>query len=132
MPEDIKDIVIELSERQLPSIPKPKPSRSAFRNKIVVLEYDLNSLLLARDTGVATDEAIKRIVTLGKDIQKRYTARKKALKVRDSVGRPRVEENQCGILVVIKEIAIFGGSTDDRRRTKTAKQGANKGASKVQ
>ena len=42
-----------------------------------------------------------------------------ALKLRDTVGRPRVEENQSGILEVIKDIAVFGGAADDRRRTET-------------
>ncbi|GBP38729.1 hypothetical protein EVAR_22378_1 [Eumeta japonica] len=35
------------------------------------------------------------------------------------INEPRVEENQSGILEVIKEIAIFGGAADDRRRTET-------------
>lgn len=43
------------------------------------------------------------------------------LKIRDSVGRPRVEENQSGILEDIKEIAIFGAAADDRRRSETIK-----------
>ena len=74
IPEDTKDIVIQSSECQLlQTIPKPKPSQSASRNKIVVLESELNSLLLARDTGIATDEAINRIATLRKDIQQEKT-----------------------------------------------------------
>ena len=44
-------------------------SQSASRNKILVLESELNSLVLARDTGIATDEAKKRLETLRKDIQ---------------------------------------------------------------
>ncbi|GBP03282.1 hypothetical protein EVAR_2690_1 [Eumeta japonica] len=120
MPEGTKDIVIESSESQLQTIPKPKPSQSAFRNKIVVLESELNSFLLARDIGVATNEAIKRTATLRKDIQQRKKhIEAKALKIRDSVGQPRVEENQSGILEVIKEIAIFGGAADDRCHTET-------------
>ncbi|GBP77379.1 hypothetical protein EVAR_90602_1 [Eumeta japonica] len=94
MPEDTNDIVIESSECQLQTIPKPKPSHSASSNKIVVLESELNSLLLARDTGVA-------------------------FKIRDSVSQPRVEENQSGVLEVIKDIAIFGGAANDRCRTET-------------
>lgn len=42
-----------------------------------------------------------------------------ALKIIDSVDRSWVEENKSGILEVIKEIAIFGDSADDRRRTET-------------
>lgn len=151
IPEDTKDIVIQSSECQLlQTIPKPKPSQSASRNKIVVLESELNSLLLARDTGIATDEAKNRIATLRKDIQQEKNILKRkisaaerqkksrdskklkilelcenntdlsaALKLRDTVGRPRVEENQSGILEVIKDIAVFGGAADDRRRTET-------------
>ncbi|GBP12486.1 hypothetical protein EVAR_10166_1 [Eumeta japonica] len=75
MPEATKDIVLESRECQLQTIPKPKPSQSASRNKIVVPKSELNSLL--------------------------------------------VEENQSGILEVIKKIAIFGGAADDRCRTET-------------
>lgn len=42
-----------------------------------------------------------------------------ALKLRDTLGRPRVEENQSGLLEVIKDLAVFGGAADDRRRTET-------------
>ncbi|CAH2084289.1 unnamed protein product [Euphydryas editha] len=67
--EDTKDIFVLSSECQLlQTIPKPKPSQSVSRNKIEVLESELNSLVLARDIGIATDKAIKRIATLKKDI----------------------------------------------------------------
>ncbi|CAH1115376.1 unnamed protein product [Psylliodes chrysocephalus] len=41
-----------------------------------------------------------------------------ALKLRDTVGRPRVEENQSRLLGIIKDIAVCGAA-DDRRRTET-------------
>lgn len=40
-----------------------------------------------------------------------------ALKLRNTVGQSRVEENQSGLLEVIKSIALFGGAADDRRCT---------------
>ncbi|GBP00285.1 hypothetical protein EVAR_885_1 [Eumeta japonica] len=40
-----------------------------------------------------------------------------ALKLRDTLGWPRVEEKQSGLLEVIKDLAVFGGAADDRRRT---------------
>lgn len=42
-----------------------------------------------------------------------------ALKLQGTVGRPRVEVNQFDTLGVIKEIAVFGVSADDRRCTET-------------
>lgn len=70
LPEATKDLVfIQSSESQLQTIPQAAPSQSASKNKIVVLESELNSLLLARDAGIASNEAVKRIATLKKDIQ---------------------------------------------------------------
>ncbi|CAG9563483.1 unnamed protein product [Danaus chrysippus] len=92
LPEDTDMVNIPSSESQLQTIPKPTPSQSASRNKIVVLESELNSLLLARDTAAT-------------------------LKLRDTFGRPRIEETQSGLLGVIKDLAVFGGAADDRRRT---------------
>ncbi|CAH1098802.1 unnamed protein product [Psylliodes chrysocephalus] len=45
--------------------------------------------------------------------------RASALKLRDTVGRRRVKENQSGILEVIKDIAVFGGAADERLRIET-------------
>ena len=36
---------------------------------------------------------------------------------REKIGRPKLEEDQPGLLATIKQLAIFGGSADDRRRT---------------
>lgn len=147
-PEDTDMVNIPSSESQLQTIPKPTPSQSASRNKIVVLESELNSLLLARDTGIASNEAIKKISTLKKNIQQEKNILKRkisaaerqkksrdfkkqkivelcekntdlaaALKLRDTLGRPRIEETQSGLLGVIKDLAVFGGAADDRRRT---------------
>ncbi|GBP44029.1 hypothetical protein EVAR_85183_1 [Eumeta japonica] len=53
LPEDTKDLVfIQSGENQLQTIPKPAPSQSASKNKIVVLESGFNSLLLGRDAGI--------------------------------------------------------------------------------
>ena len=60
LPEDTDMVNIPSIESQLQTIPKPTPSQSASRNKIVVLESELNSLLLARDAGIASNEAIKK------------------------------------------------------------------------
>ncbi|GBP23627.1 hypothetical protein EVAR_80244_1 [Eumeta japonica] len=60
LPEDTDMVNISSSESQLQTISKPTPSQSASRNKIVVLESELNSLLLARDAGIASNEAIKK------------------------------------------------------------------------
>lgn len=37
--------------------------------------------------------------------------------LRDAPGRPRLEENQPGLMETIAEIASFGGTAYDRRRT---------------
>lgn len=66
LPEDTDMVNIPSSESQLQTIPKPTPSQSASRNKILVLESELNSLLLARDAGIASNEAIKKFSTLRK------------------------------------------------------------------
>ncbi|KAL4719530.1 hypothetical protein ACJJTC_016604 [Scirpophaga incertulas] len=148
LPEDTDMVNIPSSESQLQTIPKPTPSQSASRNKIVVLESELNSLLLARDAGIASNEAIKKISTLKKNIQQEKNILKRkisaaerqkksrdfkkqkivelcekntdlaaALKLRDTLGRPRIEETQSGLLGVIKDLAVFGGAADDRPRT---------------
>lgn len=41
------------------------------------------------------------------------------MKLRITVGRPRVEKKQPGLLEVIKEIAVFGVAADDRDSTET-------------
>lgn len=134
--------------QSLQIVAKPTPSQHASKNKIIVLESELYSLVLARDAGIATDDATKK----NNNIKKRYSSRKDliekknrrsgtpkksrntkkqkilelcennpdvatALKLRNTFGRPRVEENQSGLLEVIKSIALFGGAADDRRRT---------------
>lgn len=66
LPKDTDMVNIPSSESQLQTIPKPTPSQSASRNKILVLESELNSLLLARDAGIASNEAIKKFSTLRK------------------------------------------------------------------
>ncbi|CAG4934597.1 unnamed protein product [Colias eurytheme] len=101
LPEDTDMVNIPSSESQLQTIPKPTPSQSASRNKIVVLESELNSLLLARDA----------------ELCEKNTDLAAALKLRDTLGRPRIEETQSGLLGVIKDLAVFGGAADDRRRT---------------
>lgn len=134
--------------QSLQTVAKPTPSQHASKNKITVLESELNSLVLARDAGIATDDATKKIILLRKDIEAEKAALKRkigaaerqkksrdskkqklielsefnpelatALKLRNTVGRPRLEENQSGLLDVIKSIALFGGAADDRRRT---------------
>lgn len=54
----------------LQTIPKKKHIQSVSRNKI---ESELNRMLLARDTGIAADEVIKRIAILRKDIRQENT-----------------------------------------------------------
>nr|XP_023022210.1 uncharacterized protein LOC111510519 [Leptinotarsa decemlineata] len=147
--EEIKNVMTEPSRCQsLQIVAKPTPSQHVSKNKIIVLESELNSLVLARDAGIATDDATKKITTLQKDIQAEKTSLKRkidaakcqkksrdtkkqkflelcennpdvatALKLRNTYGRPRVEENQSGLLEVIKSIALFDGAADDRRRT---------------
>jgi hypothetical protein len=41
----------------------------------------------------------------------------KKLKIRDTVGRPRVEDDQTDLLETIKSLAMFGGAADEKRRS---------------
>lgn len=80
---------LQSSESQLQTIPKPAPSQSASKNKIVVLESELNSLLLACDAGIASNEAIKRIATLKKDIQQEKNILKRKISVAERQKKSR-------------------------------------------
>ncbi|KAL4720554.1 hypothetical protein ACJJTC_002355 [Scirpophaga incertulas] len=117
LPEDTDMVNIPSSESQLQTIPKPTPSQSASRNKIVVLEFELNSLLLStrccRKTEKSRDFKKQKIV----ELCEKNTDLAAALKLRDTLGRPRIEETQSSLLGVIKDLAVFGGAADDRRRT---------------
>ena len=57
---------------------------------------------------------IKEIVEVNPVLTKKIK-----LKQRDEGGRPRLEEEQPELLKTISDIAIFGASVDDRRRTET-------------
>lgn len=65
--------------QSLQIVAKPTPSQHASKNKIIVLESELNSLVLARDAGIATDDATKKITTLRKDIQAEKTSLKRKI-----------------------------------------------------
>ncbi|KAL3290571.1 hypothetical protein HHI36_024074 [Cryptolaemus montrouzieri] len=59
--EEIRDVIVESSGCQSHQIvSKPTLSQHASKKKIIVLESELNSLVLARDAGIATDDATKK------------------------------------------------------------------------
>lgn len=47
-------------------------------------------------------------------IEKDHAIAKK-LKIRETVGRPRLEDDQSDLLQTIKTLAMFGGAAEDRR-----------------
>ena len=58
----------------------------------------------------------KRKVEMNDMIEKNPDLAKK-LKIRDAVGRPRLEDDQDNLLQTIKTLAMFGGAAEDRRRS---------------
>jgi len=41
----------------------------------------------------------------------------KKLRIRDTVGRPRLEDDQTDLCRLLKTLAMFGGAAEDRRRS---------------
>lgn len=119
------------------------PAQDITRQKIIALQGRLSSDLLARD--VQLDSNIKidvkktrkelsnqQQVLKNKQKNAKYQAKyrrklKEKLKiaatsssdigVRSKVGRPRLEENQEGLLEAIKAAAIYGSAAHERRQT---------------
>ncbi|KAG5877588.1 hypothetical protein JTB14_027190 [Gonioctena quinquepunctata] len=127
-----------------------KPSQEAMKNKIALLEKNLNALYSAKDTMPSRAEVDKQIIELRKELktakqslnrkiqnaaaQKKHRDGmkrkledichenpeiKKRLSLRDSVGRPSLENDQPSLLKTIADIALFGSAADDRRRTES-------------
>ncbi|KAG5889385.1 hypothetical protein JTB14_005084 [Gonioctena quinquepunctata] len=127
---------------------RAKPSQEAMKNKIALLEKNLNALYSARDIMPNRAEVDKQIIKLRKELktakqslnrkiqnaaaQKKHRDGikrkiedichenpeiKKRLSLRDSVGRPSLENDQPSLLKTIANIALFGSAADDRRRT---------------
>lgn len=121
-----------------------KPAQEKLANKIRALESKLNSQYLLRDSNLGSVSK-KEIAKTKKDLddmkqllktkqlnaeQKFRTSKKQKiatfcstnkaaasiLYVRETVGRPRIEEDQPELLKAIADVAIFGGVTHDRRR----------------
>ncbi|KAG5889384.1 hypothetical protein JTB14_005084 [Gonioctena quinquepunctata] len=119
-----------------------------MKNKIALLEKNLNALYSARDIMPNRAEVDKQIIKLRKELktakqslnrkiqnaaaQKKHRDGikrkiedichenpeiKKRLSLRDSVGRPSLENDQPSLLKTIANIALFGSAADDRRRT---------------
>ncbi|KAG5893766.1 hypothetical protein JTB14_005433 [Gonioctena quinquepunctata] len=131
-------------------IQRVKPSQEAMKNKIALLEKNLNALYSAKDTMPSRAEVDKQIIELRKELktakqslnrkiqnaaaQKKHRNGmkrkledichenpeiKKRLFLRDSVGRPSLENDQPSLLKTIADIALFGSAADDRRRTES-------------
>ncbi|KAG5860711.1 hypothetical protein JTB14_029385, partial [Gonioctena quinquepunctata] len=129
---------------------RAKPSQEAMKNKIALLEKNLNALYSSRDTMPSRAEVDKQIIKLRKELktakqslnrkiqnaaaQKKHRDGmkrkledichenpdiKKRLSLRDSVGRPSLENDQPSLLKTIADIALFGSAADDRRRTES-------------
>lgn len=58
----------------------------------------------------------KRKAEMNELIQENPDVAKK-LKIRDAVGRPRLEDDQTDLLQTIKTLAMFGGAAEDKRRS---------------
>lgn len=72
--------MIEFSGCQsLQTVAKQTPSQHPSKNKIIALESELNSLVLACDARIATDDATKKITSLRKHIQVEKTALKRKI-----------------------------------------------------
>lgn len=80
--------------QSLQIVAKSTPSQHASKNKIIVLESELSSLVLARDSGIATDDAIKKITTLKKDIQAEKTSLKRKIDAAERQKRSRDTKKQ--------------------------------------
>lgn len=128
---------------------RTKPSQMLSETKIVSLEKHLNALYAARDTLSTNDvekQIVKVREQLKKEkqslkrkkqnveYQKKHRENKKRaleeichenpdiknkLSMRESVGRPSLEQDQPLLLKTIADIAIFGSAVDARRRTET-------------
>ncbi|KAG5864171.1 hypothetical protein JTB14_028084 [Gonioctena quinquepunctata] len=105
---------------------RAKPFQEAMKNKIALLEKNLNALYSAKDTilkkiqNAAAQkkhrDGMKRKL---EDICHENPEIKKRLSLRDSVGRPSLENDQPSLLKTIADIALFGSAADDRRRTES-------------
>jgi len=51
------------------------------------------------------------------ELIKKAPAVAKKHKIRDTVGRSRLEDDQIDLLQTIKTLAMFGGAAEDRRRS---------------
>lgn len=121
------------------------PGQDLAKAKIAALESKLNAQLLARDLNdddpqlgkdiKATKKELKQQkqglvrkqknatyqsqyrLKIRKQLQSVASASSLTVGLREQPGRPRLEEDQPELLNVIKEIAIHGSATHDRRRT---------------
>lgn len=128
-----------------------KSAQEALRLKIQIPESTLNSKILARDSNLSTysqtdisdtknefKKMKQKLKTRERNTehQRKYRESMKAkiskicasnedaaktLKLRKKVGRPRFEEDQTELLKAITDIAIFGSTAHDRRRTEEIK-----------
>ncbi|GBP71856.1 hypothetical protein EVAR_58912_1 [Eumeta japonica] len=125
----------------------PTPAQDAIEKKISLVESELNTSILRRDSGLGglkinqeitkmqknLDEAKKQLANKKRNAEYQKSFRKKRqalikdviknpvvkqqLNVHETVGRPRLEEAQPELLKVLAEIASFGGGADEKRRT---------------
>ncbi|KAK3925661.1 Transient receptor potential cation channel subfamily A member 1 [Frankliniella fusca] len=125
------------------------PRQEQLKREVSVTESELNTALLARDAGLLeggdkTVTAIKKKLSKVKFALKRRWKKtvlerkyrrqrreqlqrlirdnpslKRTLRVHGAPGRPRLEEEQPGILKAITDIAIAGSGADARRRSES-------------
>lgn len=127
----------------------PTPSQILSKEKIVILNSELHSKELKRDSGLAEIGIQKEINFLRQEIlreekllkkkgnnvnrQKKFRSSQKLklkkvleipgvndiLKLQKIAGRPKLENNQPELLKTILDIATFSGGADPKRRTET-------------
>lgn len=125
----------------------PTPAQEAVKNKIQALQSQLNTQLLLKNSNLGTvskedinktkkeldkTKRLLRAKESNAEYQKKFRASHKRklesictanegaasiLRVRKTVGRPRIEEDQSELCKAIVDIATFGGAAHDRRRT---------------
>ncbi|KAG5875934.1 hypothetical protein JTB14_036467 [Gonioctena quinquepunctata] len=108
---------------------RAKPFQEAMKNKIALLEKNLNACILPEILCQAVLKKIQNAAAQKKhrdgmkrkleDICHENPEIKKRLSLRDSVGRPSLENDQPSLLKTIANIALFGSAADDRRRTES-------------